>query len=368
MKALFISNDPLIFTEDSAVRARMRAYAAAIGELHVISKAPLEAREITEGTLTLHPIHANPFMRFSKTVALARKLVEEKQVEIVSTQDPFEHGLAGVFATMRTPALLHVQLHTDIGSRYFRNESWKNRVRVRIAPIVFFFADGVRVVSERVRAAVLGRYGRFTPPPRVIPVALPAHVPPAAPLPAHTFMFTLFALSRIEPEKRIEDLLAALVLVRRRYPNVGLFIAGDGSERISLIQKSLELGIGEHVVFLGWRTDGLALMQSAQAFINSSAYEGYGLSLLEAALAGVPVITTNVGIVGDVLVPEEDALVVKVGDTYALAEQIFRLIEKSDLGPTLAAHAVVKAKEHRDAYIDQPELIAHDLRATLGKP
>ncbi len=179
-------------------------------------------------------------------------------------------------------------------------------------------------------------------------------------------MFTLIAVSRIEPEKRIEDLLAALVLVRRKYPNVGLFIAGEGSERVTLTRRAIDLGLGEHVHFLTARPDAWGLMQSAQAFIQASAYEGYGLTLLEAALAGVPIITTNVGIVGDVLVPEEDVLVTKVGDTYALAAAILRLIEKNDLGPTLAAHALPRAREHRDQYLNQPALIAQDIRAVCN--
>ncbi|HEY4500900.1 MAG TPA: hypothetical protein VJI70_01355, partial [Candidatus Paceibacterota bacterium] len=58
MKILFISNDPTIFVANSAARTRMRAYAEAIGELHIISSAYRDAREEQDGNLFLHPVHA----------------------------------------------------------------------------------------------------------------------------------------------------------------------------------------------------------------------------------------------------------------------------------------------------------------------
>ena len=44
-----------------------------------------------------------------------------------------------------------------------------------------------------------------------------------------------------------------------------------------------QLATGDRVVFLGWRSDARGLMQSANAFIQASAYEGYGIALIEAA-------------------------------------------------------------------------------------
>jgi glycosyltransferase involved in cell wall biosynthesis len=342
----------------------MRAYAAAIGELHIISAAPAGAGQESDGTLYLYPVHGAVLTRLSAMARTARRLVKEKKVEVVSAQDPFEHGLVALAACAWTRAKLHVQVHTDIGSKYFRKESTKNRVRLALAPLVFFMTSGVRVVSERVKRAVLARYGRMVPEPVVIPVAVPGSLPGRAGLPGRAFMFSLIAVSRLAPEKRIEDMLAALVLVRRKYPEVGLYIVGEGSERENLVRRAHELGLWEHVIFLGWRADPAAYTQSARAFLNTSAYEGYGLSIMEAALAGTPIITTDVGVVGDVLMPEEDLLTVPVGDAYALSAAILRLIEKSDLGPTLAISARKKALEHVKVYEDQPALIAADLLAT----
>src|SRR3989344_3548115 len=125
-------------------------------------------------------------------------------------------------------------------------------------------------------------------------------------LPEHQFTFTLIAVGRLEPEKRIEDILAALKLVAKQYPMVGLFIVGEGSERGRLERMARHLGLGDKVIFLGERPDVRALIASAQAFIQASAYEGYSRTLIEAALAKVPIITTDVGIVGEVFKGYED--------------------------------------------------------------
>jgi glycosyltransferase involved in cell wall biosynthesis len=371
MKALFVSNDPMMFIETSAVRARLRAYAALMDELHVLSVASAEASEepVRDGALTLYPVRARGIFRLSALASKARALIRARGIDVVSAQDPFEHGLVALLATLGTEAKLHIQIHTDPFSRAFARESAKNRARLAVMPVVLFFSDGVRVVSERVKHALAAAwYGRCAPAASVIPVALPEDDPPPMPLPPNDFMFPLIAVSRLEPEKRVEDILAALSLVRRKYPGVGIFIAGEGRESAMLEGKAESLGLGNHAVFLGGRADARGLMQSAKAFVQASAYEGYGLTLLEAALARTPIVTTDVGIVGDVLVAGEDALIVPVGDVEALAASITRLIEKSDLGAALSASAYRKAAEHRSRYADQPAMVAGDLAATLRPP
>ena len=388
MKALFVSNDPAIFDATSAARARMREYAAAIGELHIVSAAPRSAREEEDGQLHLHPIRAWKVFRIRVLSRRARALILEHGIEVVSAQDPFEHGLAAYRATRGTGAKLHIQVHTDFLSPWFvRDGNWRspavrmpllNRWRRRVADGVLPAADGIRVVSERIKASLLARYGSRSseigarshgagiPEPAVIPVMVDAVVPPPVPLPPHpAFTFALIAAGRLEPEKRIEDILMALKLVIKRYPMAGLFISGEGSERRTLERMTRALGLEQNVVFLGWRTDARALMASAQAFIQASAYEGYGRTLVEAALAKVPIITTDVGIVGEVFKGYEDVLAVPVADPTALSLSIVGLIEDTSVRTELPRHAEETARAHLAAQGDIPSRIAADLARTL---
>ncbi len=376
MKILFVSNDPMLFDATSAVRMRMRAYAANIGELHIISPANSGAREEQDGNVFLHPVHSWKLFRVGALEKRAHALILEHGIEVVSAQDPFEQGLAALRAIRGTNAKLHIQVHTDFLSPWFvRSGNWRspsvrmpllNRYRRQLADQVLPEAVGIRVVSERIQASLVARYGSRIVPPAVIPVAIDANVPEPARLPMHpAFTFALITVGRLEPEKRIEDILAALALVIPHYPMVGLFISGDGSERRKLERMARTLRIENNVIFLGWRTDARALMPNAQAFIQASAYEGYGVTLVEAALAKVPIITTDVGIVGEVFKGYEDVLSVPVADPTALSLSIVGFIEDNKVRQELPRHAEVTARAHLAQVGDIPSRIAEDLARVL---
>lgn len=374
MKVLFISNDPAMFDEKSEVRARMRAYATAIGELHIVTPAPRMA-SVDDGPLHLYPVTSMRLFRIGALAHRARALIREHGIEVVSAQDPFEQGLAAQRAVRGTSAKLHIQVHTDFLSPWFvRSENWRspsvrmpflNRLRRRWADRVLPRANGVRVVSERVKASLVERYGAKIPEPVVIPIAVDPTVPPLARLPEHPFHFALIAVGRLEPEKRVEDILAALKLVVKHYPMVGLFIVGEGRERAKLERMTRSLELEKHVVFLGARADARALMASAQAFIQASAYEGYGRTLIEAALAKIPIVTTDVGIVGEVFKGYEDVLSAPVADPTALSLNIVGFIEDMAVRQELPIRAEAAARAHLAAVGDLPSRIAADLAQAL---
>lgn len=375
MKILFVSNDPTIFDAASEARARMRAYAAALGELHIVSPGSRVATEETDGNLYLHPVHSSKLLRISALSKRAHSLILEQSIDVVSAQDPFEQGLAALRAVRGTNARLHVQVHTDFLSPWFtRRGDWcspsirmpiLNWYRCRLADQVLPRAGGIRVVSERIKASLIERYGARIAEPSVIPVGVDAVVPEPVRLPPHpTFTFALIAVGRLEPEKRIEDILAALALVTREYPVAGLFIAGEGRERQRLERMTRSLGLIDKVVFLGNRPGARSLIGSAQAFIQASAYEGYGRTLIEAALAKVPIITTDVGIVGEVLRGDAEVLAVPVADPAALSLAIVRLIEDTAVRQALPLRAEAAARAHIASVGDLPTRIASDLLAT----
>lgn len=375
MKALFISNDPNIFNATSAVRARMRSYAAHMEELHIVSCADAHVKEIQEEHLFLHPVHTSKLFRVRALTRAARTIITKYGIEVVSAQDPFEHGLAALRATHGTKTKLHIQVHTDFLSPWFiKSGTWRtmrsrflNRYRRRIADQVLPQAAGIRAVSKRIKTSLDAHYGSRIAYVSVVPIATETVLPPQAKLPAHTFHFVLMAIGRLEPEKRVEDVLTALKLVVRRYSMVGLFIVGNGRERPHLEHLTQSLNLDKHVVFLGERTDAWGLLQNAQAFVQASAYEGYGRTFIEAALVRVPIVTTDVGIIGEVFRNNEDALVSPVTNPEAMAVNIMRLIEDTRMRQELSMHAEATARAHLISIGDLPNRIRDDLARTLPR-
>jgi len=375
MKTLFVSNDRAIFDERSDVRVRMRAYASAIGELHILSAADRNLIQ-EDGKLILHGIRSLRISRPSLLAKKAKQLIALHDIEIVSAQDPFEHGWAAMQAVKGTSAKLHVQVHTDFLSPWFTRSGIRrspkvtvpflNHIRRRLADQVLPKAHGIRVVSTRIGDSLVARYGNRIPVPTVIPIGVGTEVPSAVLLPPHGFTFALITVGRLEPEKRIEDILYALARIGLDYPAAGLVIVGDGSQRSKLERLTHRLGLSNRVVFAGWQEGkAVGMMMSAQAYIQASAYEGYGRTLIEAALAGIPIITTDVGIVGDVLIGYEDVLAAPPGDPAALATHIKGLIEDHQARETFVMSARRKARAHLAEVGHLPTRIATDLAQTL---
>jgi glycosyltransferase involved in cell wall biosynthesis len=113
-------------------------------------------------------------------------------------------------------------------------------------------------------------------------------------------------VSRLEPEKDIATALKAFALAEKSVKNVGLVIVGSGSMEAELSHVAQSLGIGERVLFVGWRdgTELAIIRTSSDIFLSTSLYEGYGLSLVEAAATKMPIVSTDVGIAPDILSAE----------------------------------------------------------------
>lgn len=344
VSVLFVSNDPSIFDPQSAARARMRAYANRLGSLHILSRGKGSYEQ--DGSLHLHPVNGMKLFVIRKLPKLAREIVLKHGIQIVSAQDPFELGTAARMAVEGTDARLHLQIHTDFLSPWFVNGvgfpmSWRNRMRLRAARENIPAAHGIRTVSERIARRMREVYPQ-SKLPSVIPIAVDLTLPPPVPVLISGSAFTFIAVGRLEAEKRVEDILRAFSMARAKYPRTSLAIVGDGRERRRLERLAKKLGVSQSVQFLGARSDARALMQGAQGFVQASAYEGYGMSLIEAALARIPIVTTDVGIVDDILRPIHDALVVPVAEPFELALAMIEVMENNE-----RRMAVVRSAEER---------------------
>lgn len=360
MKALFIGSDPAIFDEHSAVRARLRAYASTLGELHVLSRG---GKGITdEGSLKLYGIKAPKLFAPLALARHARRLIKERDIEVVSAQDPFEHGWAARKAVRGMDARLHVQVHTDFLSPWFVKESLLNRVRILLADRILLRADGIRAVSERVRRSIVARYGSRVSNPSVIPIEVSFEPPAPVPFPPHAFKSALITVGRLEKEKRIGDCIDAVASLVGKGESVGLFVVGEGRMRKALERKVHALKLEKNIIFLGARADARGLIASASAYVQASAYEGYGMTLMEAALAGAPIVTTDVGIVGEVLEPGTSVLLAPIADAQTLAAAVHRLLKDDFLQRNLADHARATAMRHLGKRSATATLLAEDLR------
>lgn len=132
---------------------------------------------------------------------------------------------------------------------------------------------------------------------------------------------------RLEEQKGIVHLLEAMPAVLARHPDTALAIAGAGSLETDLRVRALELGLGEHVRFLGAYAQLTAFYPLLDAYVLPSLWEGLPLCLLEAMSLGLPIVATAVGGVPDLLEDGRSAYLVPPADPAALAGAIGALLD-----------------------------------------
>lgn len=135
----------------------------------------------------------------------------------------------------------------------------------------------------------------------------------------------LISVGRLSPPKNFGDLLLAYSEVRKAFPNVLLLIVGNGPLFIDLQSKVREMNLTDSVFLLGERDDVPLLLHSSDIFVISSIWEGLPMAILEAMMAGLPIVATDVGDIAFV-VPESVGYVVPPKKTQLLAEAIKSLV------------------------------------------
>ncbi|MGE0798212.1 MAG: glycosyltransferase [Lautropia sp.] len=128
-------------------------------------------------------------------------------------------------------------------------------------------------------------------------IRLPARAPMRTPFDPAVRGARLLAVCRLTEQKNPQALIAAFAALRRdpAHAAVRLQIAGDGPLRPAVNAQVAALGLGDAVELLGMRGDVEALLAQADVFVLSSRYEGVPLAVLEAGVAGLPVVAPPIG-------------------------------------------------------------------------
>jgi glycosyltransferase involved in cell wall biosynthesis len=141
--------------------------------------------------------------------------------------------------------------------------------------------------------------------------------------------YVVGGIGRLDRQKGWDVLCAAAPLVRERVPRARLVVVGDGPERRELA----ELGRRTGVSFAGYREHAASLIGGFDVLVVPSRYEGFGLVVVEAMLAGVPVVASAADSLPEVVA--DAGRVVPVDDPTALAEAIASLAEDRALAAGL---------------------------------
>jgi len=153
-------------------------------------------------------------------------------------------------------------------------------------------------------------------------------------------------ISAISIEKDYEVFVRVAEEVGHSMPEVHFLIIGKGDQEIIIRNLVEQKSLGERVHFLGFRDDLDKILPGLDLLLMPSKREGLGTAILDAFLAKVPVVSTNVGGIPELVMHEKTGLASDPEDFESLLKNVMRIL----WDPDLASHLIKNAYEHVQSF------------------
>lgn len=276
------------------------------------------------------PVHCLCGARGTGWVGRLTALTRAREIDVVHVHSPYAAVGArlGLAASRRRPALVYTE--HSLWSLYHPATYWGNAMTYPLNRHVF-------AVSEQVRSSI--RYPRPLAALAMPPVETLYHgldldavasaaaadgvraelgVSDGAPL--------VGTVANFRPEKGHRHLLQAAVTITRALPETRFVVVGTGPLEAGTRALADRLGLGDTVVFTGYRPDAPRLIAAFDLFVLASTFEGFSVALAEAMALGRPSVVTRVGGLPEAVGDGREGLVVPPADPGALAAAVLELL------------------------------------------
>ena len=295
-------------------------------------------------------------MKYSKVLSLI-PTIEGLNIDLVHIQTPFVAHYAGIKIARKLFLPVVATYHTLFEEYLYHYIPWLPKIFLRWCARQFSLTqcqqlDGVITPSSIIAGLLVG-YGVKTPA-----VTIPTGIEFGKFSKGDGKKFRerieivsdkriLLNVSRVAFEKNIDSLFDMLRVTLVEIPEVHLVIAGEGPAKESLIQQAREMGLSDHVTFVGYLDRNSELIDcyhAADLFVFSSRTETQGLVLLESMASGIPVVSVAEMGTKEVL---RDNLGAKITDGTAedFAAKVVKVLNDTDLHSNLSQTAIAYAAE-----------------------
>ena len=147
--------------------------------------------------------------------------------------------------------------------------------------------------------------------------------------------FVVGFIGRLAKQKRVEDLIWTVEILRQIRPQLQLVVIGDGPERERLERFARDIHCDRHVTFLGHREDAARFLPAFDVFGLASSFEGMSNSVMEAMSAGLPIVASDIPPNRELVVQSETGFLFKLADTVGIMQFVRRLIDEPGLAEQL---------------------------------
>lgn len=323
VKILSISLDKKILEYKSAVSRRTITYGELVDKYIVLAPSPKEIKfKLSDKVEAYGSGGANKIFQFFKIYSLGKKILGQEKFDLITVQDAYYMALAAYVLARKYKLGLEIQIH---GFEKFSG------LRKLITKYILPKANSIRVVSQRLKSELINDFNIPAERITVVPIFSESRITNHESRIKDANKFIFLTVGRLVPVKNIGLQIEAMEKVVIQYPDTELWIVGDGPERKNYELQIKNYKLENNVKILGWQDELEKFYSQANVFVLTSNREGWGLAVVEAASNGLPIIMTDVGCAGELIINEQSGLIIPVGNVEELKLAMLKLRQNNEL-------------------------------------
>jgi len=219
--------------------------------------------------------------------------------------------------------------HADLKYVYLNHTTWYKNPVGKLVFAVSKLADNVAIESYSEKSLVEASLGRALPKNySVMHIGVVDSYRPGTKRKSDDVI--LVSTSRLVTAKGIGELIEAMKLIKNK--RATLKICGDGPDAKHFRTLAKDIN---NIEFMGHISNVVGILQSADILVHPTYHEGFGLSLVEAEMCGLPIIASNVGSIPEIVSDNISGILVPPKDVIALASAIERLTSDHEVRKTM---------------------------------
>ena len=326
MRILSIGLDNSVLDKNSPLAMRIVEYGNLVEKYIVIVPSKKYKEIVLSGQANAigAGVGNNKIAALFKIYKIAKMLLFKEKYSIITVQDQYYLALVGLSLARKFRIGLEIQVHG------FEKYSG---LRKLIAKFVIPRANAVRTVSQRLKKRMISEFGVKEEKITVVPIFsdIRYRISDIGYNNKVKDKFIFLTVGRLVPVKNVEMQIRVMSEAIKQYPNVELWIIGEGPERKNYKLQITNYKLQDNVKLFGWQDDLEKFYSQADVFLLTSNHEGWGMAIIEAASCGLPIIMTDVGCAGEVIKNGESGIVISVSRQEELENAMIRLIKNEEL-------------------------------------
>lgn len=305
--------------------------------IHTLRRDKFQKKQLSSNCVAIPTNGLNRIHSLIKMYILSNRVLKKESVSLIQCQEPIFTGFIGLLLKNKYGIPLNVLLYGgNIYDENWLNQRFINKTFSCIGRFVIKRANGIQVEASLIKESLINNrvpldkiYLKPMVPHNLDEFNKASGDEVREQISKKTnFKHIILFVGRLIKEKNLNNLFKVFKIVKQNFPYTGFIIIGEGKEKEALMKEANELEIDDNIVWLSHipHCELPKYYKAADIFVLFSSSEGFPRVLMEAAAAGIPIVSTKVSGSTDAIKDGETGFIVPVNDIEQCAEKIMLLL------------------------------------------